>query len=230
MNLQFRKIALSSATILSLTAFAGASLAQTPTPAATAAGDQGGNYGPGTMNGYGPGYGAGMMGGAGGGYWQGMMGGAGYGYGSGMMNGYGPGYGRSANSKTIVADQFDVLKQELKITSDQEPAWKSYIDAVTASDQKFWTAMRSKLNPGTNTTLAPDDRFTIMSQMLTLRKQNFDDQKAAAGALLTKLTPYQSGQASVILPGLAQGGGFQGGSGNGMGFGGYGMGPGMMNY
>jgi hypothetical protein len=69
-----------------------------------------------------------------------------------------------------------------------------------------------------------------MSQMIALRKQNFDDQKAAADALLTKLTPYQSGQASVILPGLAQGGGFQGGYGNAMGFGGYGMGPGMMNY
>ncbi len=218
MNLQFRKIALGSATILSLAAFSGASLAQTPAPTATAAGDQTGNFGPGMMNGYGPGYGAGMMGGDG------------YGYGRGMMNGYGPDYDRSANGKTVVTDQLDSLKQELKIIAEQEPAWNSYVDAVAASDQKFWAALRSKFNPGTTVTLSPDDRFTIMSQMIAIRKQNFDDQKAAADELLTKLTPYQSGQASMILPGLAQGRGFQCGYGNVMRFGGYGMGLGMMNY
>jgi hypothetical protein len=173
------------------------------------------------MNGYGPGYGAGMMGGPGGGFGPGMMGGVGPGYGPGMMNGFGPGHAWSGNGKAAIADRFEALKQELKITSAEAPAWKTYTDAVTASDQSFFTAMKAAFNPNTKSAVTPDDRFAFMSQMVTLKKQNFDDQKAVAEALVAKLTPYQSGQAHEILPGLAQGGGFGGG---------YGMGPAMMNF
>jgi hypothetical protein len=221
MTTQFRRLALSGAAALVLTGFAAASLAQTPAPGSAATTDQGSSYGSGMMNGYGPGYGAGMMGGPGGGFGQGMMGGAGPGYGPGMMNGFGPGHAWSGNGKATLADRFEALKQELKITSDEAPAWKAYTDAVTASDQSFFTAMKAAFSSNTKTAVTPDDRFALMSQMITLKKQNFDDQKTAAEALVAKLTPYQSGQAHEILPGLAQGGGFGCG---------YGMGPAMMNF
>ena len=214
MKSKFRRIALSSATALILIGFVGTSLAQTPAPDAASSGDQGNNYGSGMMNGYGPG----------------MMGKNGSGDGSGMLNSYGPGYGRSGNGKAAIADRHEALKQELKITSDQAPAWKTYTDAVTASDQTFWTATRSAFDQGAKMQVTPDDRFAIMSRMVMLKKQNFDDQKAAAEALLTKLTPYQRGQASIILPGLAQDERFRHGCGNFMGAGGYGMGQDMMNF
>lgn len=216
MNAKIRRIALGGTTVLMLAGFAGSSWAQTPAPDSTASGDQ--STGPG----FGPGgYGPGMMGG-----------GFGPGVGPGMMGGYGPGSKRWDNGKSLIAARLAGLKQELKITSEQESAWKTYTDAVTAADQAFWTAVKAAVPQDTTTQITPDDRFALMSQMVTLRKKNFDDKKAAAEALLPALTPYQSGQASIILPGLAQGGGFgfRHGGGYGMGFGGYGMGPGMMSW
>lgn len=221
MTIHFRRVGLSGMAALMLTGFAASALAQTAGSGPAATTDQGSSYGPGMMNGNGPGYGAGMMGGPGGGFGPGMMGGFGQGYGSGMMNGFGPGHAWSGNSRTAFADRFEALKQELKITSDQAPAWKTYTDAVTASDQSFFTAMKTTFGSNAKTAVTPDDRFAFMSKMITLKKQNFDDQKAAAEALAAKLTPYQSGQAHEILPGLALGGGFGGG---------YGMGPAMMNF
>ncbi len=221
MTTKFRRAALSGVTALVLTGFAAASLAQPATTGPAATTDQTSNSGPGMMNGYGPGYGAGMMGGPNGGYGPGMMGGFGQGYGPGMMNGFGRGHAWSGNAKVALADRLEALKQELKITDDQGPAWKTYVDAVTASDQKFFAAIKTAFDPGTKAAVTPDDRFAFMSQMITLKKQNFDDQKAAAEALVAKLTPYQSGQAHEILPGLALGGGFRGG---------FGMGPAMMNF
>jgi hypothetical protein len=120
---------------MTLSGFAVTAIAQTPATVAAAAGGQGDNYGPGMMNGYGSGYGAGMTGGAG------------TGYGPGMMNGFGPGYMWSGNSKTAVSDRSEALKQELKITSDEAPAWKTYTVAVTTSDQSFFTAMKTAFDP-----------------------------------------------------------------------------------
>ncbi|MDR3737206.1 MAG: Spy/CpxP family protein refolding chaperone [Acidobacteriaceae bacterium] len=231
MNAKIRRIALGGTTVLMLATFAGSSWAQTPAPDSTASGDQStdtgpgygpGGYGPGMMGGgygpgYGQGYGPGMMYGYGPGYGQG--------YGPGMMYGYGPNSKRWENGKSLIAARLAGLKQELKITSEQESAWKTYTDAVTAADQAFLTAVKAALPQDTTTQITPDDSFTFMSQMIALRKKNFDDKKAAAEALLPKLTPYQSGQASMVLPGLAQAGGFgfRHGGGYGMGFGGFGM-------
>ncbi len=221
MTITFRRAARHGVAALILAGFATASLAQTPASGPAASGDQSNNFGPGMMNGFGPGYGPGMMGGPGGGFGQGMMGGAGPGYGPGMMNGFGPGHKWSGNSKTAMADRYAALKQELNITSDQMPAWKTYTDAVTASDQSFFTSMKAAFSAKADSAATPDDRFAFMSQMVTLKKQNFDEQKSAAEALVAKLTPYQNGQAHEILPGLTQGGGFGGA---------YGMGPAMMNF
>lgn len=221
MTIHFRRVGLSSMAALMLTGFAASALAQTAGSAPAATTDQGSSYGPGMMNGYVSGYGAGMMGGSGGGFGPGMMGSGGLGDGRGMMNGFGPGRTWSGNSKTAFADRSEALKQNLKITSDEAPAWKTYTDAVTASDQSFFAAMKTAFEPNNQAMATPDDRFTFMTKMIALKKQNFDLQKTAAEALVEKLTPYQSGQAHEILPGLAQGGGFGGG---------YGMGPAMMNF
>lgn len=232
MNARFRRMTLCGAAALMMTGFAANSWAQTAASDSSSSGTSGNGNLPGMMGGYGPGdgYGSGMMGGPGGGYGPGMMGGYGSGYGPGMMGGYGPGYGVAGNSKSTSADRFTVLKQELKITGEQEPAWKSYTDAVTAADQTLWNAVQSVVQPGAKTQVTPDGRFAIMSQMVTLEKQNFDDKKVAAAALLSKLTPYQRGQASVLLPGLAETQELQSGYGYRMGFGGYGMWPGMMGF
>ncbi len=208
MTTKFRRIVLTGAATLILIGFAAAALAQPAANSATTT-DQSGNYWPGMMGGPGSGVGAGMMGAFG------------SGYGPGMMNGFGPGHVWSGNGKAVFANRFEALKQELKITSDEAPAWKAYVDAVTASDQKFFTAMKAAFEPNDKTAVTPDEQFTFMSQMIMLKKQNFDDQKAAAEALVAKLTPYQNGQAHEILPGLALEGRFGGG---------YGIGPTMMNF
>lgn len=161
-----------------------------------------------------------MMGGSGA-YPQGMMGG--YGMGPGMMNGYGPNSQHSGNGPSLLAHRLDILKQELKITGDQDAAWKTYVDAVTAANQTLQSSVQSALQPDASTQMTPDDRFAFMTQMIALQKQAYDAQKKAAEALLPKLTEYQSGQASMVLPGLAQTSGYGG-------YGGYGMGPWMMGY
>ncbi|GBQ28677.1 hypothetical protein AA700_1677 [Acidiphilium acidophilum DSM 700] len=162
-----------------------------------------------------------------GGYGPGMMGG---GSGGGMMGGFGPGAGHRGFGAPSVAARLGVVKQELKITSTQTPAWNSYAAAVSRSDQSLWTTMRSMMQPATISRVTPEDRFTIMGKVIALQKRRFDAYKAAAAALLPHLTQYQRGQASEILPGLAAGGFSMGGHGmmGGSSFGRYGMGPEMM--
>jgi LTXXQ motif family protein len=155
-----------------------------------------------------------------GGYGPGMMGE--YSMGPWMMNGYGPNYQQPGNGQSILVNPLDAIKQELKITSDQEPAWKTYADAVTAAEQTLKSSMRSAMQSAASTPMTPDSRFAFMDQMVALQKQSYDEQHKAAEALLPKLTEYQSGQASMVLPGLAQN------TGAFPGYGGYGMGPWMM--
>ena len=83
--------------------------------------------------GYGPGMGYGM------GWGRGHMGG----YGPQGMMGYGYGYG-NANPGAVVDDRLTELKAELKITDQQESAWKAYAEQVKAqaeSMQAWHTAM-----------------------------------------------------------------------------------------
>lgn len=194
MRIKFQRMALAGAAALLLAGLAPQCNAQTP------------GWGPGMMGGPGP-YPQGMMGGAGMGPW--------------MMNGYGPNDQQPGNGQTVLAHRLDVLKQELKITGDQESAWKAYADAVTTADQTLLSSMHSAMQSATAAPMSPDSRFAFMSQMIALQKQAYDDEKKAAEALLPKLTAYQSGQASMVLPGLAQTSG---------GYGGFGMGPWMMGY
>jgi hypothetical protein len=150
------------------------------------------------MNGWGGGYGPGpgMMSGWGGGY----------GPGPGMMNGWGGGNVRPGPGPggPGTVDIFDSLKQELNITAAQNAAWETYTNAVSTADHAMWTGMRALLQSGATAKAEPDAQFSLMRQMIDLRKQDFDAQQAAAKTLLPSLSAYQSGQASEILPGLAE--------------------------
>lgn len=175
-----------------------------------------------------------MMSGYGG---PGMMYGYGGGPGFGAMRGPGahkPFAGPWGDPKTAMTNRLAVLKQNLAITSGEEDAWNSYASAVTTANQDVWTSMQSLMQSGYSSGTQPsaEQRFALMSGMVTTMKQNFEQEQSAAKELLPHLTEYQQGQASEILPGLAAGGyGMMPGLGagpGGIGFGG--MGPGMMGF
>ncbi|MGC9271816.1 Spy/CpxP family protein refolding chaperone [Acidiphilium sp.] len=202
-TMNWRKYVTSGAAAILLAGTASVASAQTPAAQTPAAGPAQGGYGPGMMGG---------------------------GYGAGMMGGFGPGSRDRGFGAQSVATKLGALKQELKITTEQTPAWNSYAAAVSGADQSLWTTMRSMMQPGTISRVTPEDRFTIMGKVIALQKRRFDTDKAAAAALLPHLSPYQRGQASEILPGLATGGFSMSGDGmmGGSDVGRYGMGPEMM--
>ena len=146
-------------------------------------------YGPGM--GYGPGgggmgYGPGMGGGPGMG--PGAMGGMGYGHGMGRGMGRG-GYDTPAVAAARMAD----LKAQLKITSGQEAAWKTYETAATqqaATMQSMHALMQSQFQGAQSGAANPD----FASQRLALMAQR-DAARAASSAALrdlhAALTPEQ---------------------------------------
>lgn len=189
---------------------------------------------------------------------QSPMPGPGQGPGAGPRSGYGmgPGYGQMHGpwggqafgryGKRFAGARLDALRHVLKITEAQSEAWNTYAKAVTDAQQGVWTSMGAMMRPGTMYSLSPDQRFAFMQRVIELHKKAYDEAKQAAGALLPHLTPYQKGQASVLLPGLANTGfgpfgygrghfgsgwGMMGGFGGGYGMmGGFGGGYGMMGY
>lgn len=194
--------------ILTCAGIATGALAQTPGSAPPEAQGQATGPGYGMMGGYG-GMGPGMMGG---------YGGQGY----GMMNGWGgqgSGSGQWSGPKVSIEDRLAALKDQLNITAGETDAWNTYTAAVTAAEQGFLDGMKALWQPAANGTMTQDQRFDAMNKMIALMKQGYDQKKAAADALMPHLTPYQQGQASEILPGLAT---KRGGRGWGM------MGGGMM--
>jgi len=174
--------------------------------------------------GYGPGMGYGMgWGGHMGGYGpQGMMG---YGYGPGMgygmgrgghMGGYGPqgmmGYGY-ANPGAAVGDRLVELKAELKITDQQEPAWKAYAEQLKAqaeSMQAWHTAMWNSAQ------LSAPERLAQRDAMLKQRLAQNEAMTAAFKDLYAALTPEQ--RAVVDQGFLAMGSGPRGPGGPGARF------------
>jgi hypothetical protein len=82
-------------------------------------------------------------------------------------------------------------------------AWNTYTAAVTAAHDKLWDGMKSVWQPAASGAMTSDQRFDAMNKMIALMRQSYDQNKDAAAALMPHLTPYQQGQASEILPGLA---------------------------
>jgi LTXXQ motif family protein len=183
-----RRLGALGAAVLGVAGIATVALAQTPNAAtpesAGPANQAAGGYGM-MSHGMGPG----------------MMG-CHHGMGPGMMGGLGPD-GRWGGPNVSVADRLAALKDKLRITADETGAWNSYATAVTAAEREVRNGMKSLWQTTANGPMTPDQRFDAMSKTVTLMKQSYDQKKTAADALLKHLSPYQQGQASEILPGLA---------------------------
>ncbi len=157
----------------------------------------GGPMGPGMMGG---GYGPGMMG-----YGPGRHGG---GYGPGMMGnrgGYGPGAGAApaVNIEERVNARLSFLKDQIKITADQQKAWDAYA-AQVKSQADTMQAFRSQ-SPATAQT--PVERIEQRADQAKLRADQMKVMSAAVKDLYAALTPEQKAVADRHFGGqrLSQG-------------------------
>lgn len=166
----------------------------------------GGGYGPGMMGyGGGPrgGYGPGMMGGgprggygAGAGYGPCAQGGPGSaacdgtgpgaGYGAGPRGGYGPGAAGAGPAERVDA-RLAFLKDQLKITSEQEAAWDAY--AKQAKTQVETMAAFHAQGPIAAET--PAERIEQHAARMKLRADQAQAASTAVKELFAVLTPEQ---------------------------------------
>jgi Spy/CpxP family protein refolding chaperone len=134
--------------------------------------------------GWGPGYG---MGGPGMGYGPG----AGMGPGRGGM-GYGPGYGAGlrgyGNPAAAAEARLAYLKSELKITSEQESAWKGFAENAKQQAEAM-QALRTTMQGSTAAT-APE-RMELRNQIMKKRQEQMEKSTAAFKDLYAALTPEQ---------------------------------------
>lgn len=144
----------------------------------------GGPMGPGMMGG---GHGPGMMGygpGPRGGHGPGMMG-----YGPGPRGGSGPGAGAApaVNIEERVNARLSFLKDQIKITADQQKAWDAYAAQVktqAATMQAFHATP-----PGAVQT--PAEGIEQRANRATLRAEQLKAMSAAVKDLYAALTPEQ---------------------------------------
>jgi len=170
-------------------------------PCASGAG--GGGYGPGMM-GYGGGhrggYGPGMMGGGGprGGYGPGMMGG-------GPRGGYGPGAGYGAGPTERSEARLSFLKNELKITADQEAAWDAYAKQVKTRAE----TMQAFHAQGPIAAESAAERIEQHAARMKLRADQEQAMSLAVKDLFAVLTPEQKTVANQYFGGtrIGQAGG-----------------------
>jgi hypothetical protein len=162
-------------------------------------GMMGGGYGPGMM-----GYGSGPRGGHG----PGMMG-YGGGYGPGMM-GYGGGYGPGAGAAPAVNidERMDArlafLKDQFKITSNQQAAWDSYATQV----KKQAADMQAFFSQDPATAQTPAERIEQRADRAKLRAEQMKAMSVAVKDLYAALTPEQKAVADRYFggPRLSQAG------------------------
>jgi hypothetical protein len=123
-------------------------------------------------HGYGPGWG--------------MEPGSGYGMGYGPGSGMGPrGYG---NPGAMAAARLAYLKSELKITSGQETAWKTFADQAKQQAEAM-QALRTTVQGSTQAT-APE-RLELRNQIMKKRQDQMEKSTAAFKDLYAALTPEQ---------------------------------------
>jgi len=125
--------------------------------------------------------GPGMMGygGRGGGYGPGMMGG------SGPRGGFGPGAGAGPVARHDARLAF--LKEQLKITSDQQAAWDAYATQVKAQA----TTMESFRAQAPGADLTPAERLEQRANFAKLRAEQAAAMSTAVKDLYAALTPEQ---------------------------------------
>lgn len=186
------------ASAIAAAGIAAAAIAYADPPAGFGPGSEGcafGGAGPGAMGygGRGGGYGPGMMGsgGPGGGYGPGMMGG-----GWGPRGGFGPGAGAGPVARQDARLAF--LKEELKITADQQAAWDAYATAVKAQAAAM-EAFHAQA-PAANVT--PGERIEQHANFAKLRADQMTALSAAVKDLYAVLTPEQKTTADQYFGGF----------------------------
>ncbi len=170
-------------------------------PCASGAGGPGaggGGYGPGMMGyggghhgGYGPGMGGG---GPRGGYGQGMMGG-------GPRGGYGPGAGYGAGPTERSEARLSFLKNELKITADQEAAWDAYAKQVKTRAE----TMQAFHAQGPIAAESAAERIEQHAARMKLRADQEQAMSVAVKDLFAVLTPEQKTVANRYFGGTRVG-------------------------
>ena len=112
--------------------------------------------------------------------------GTGWGQGSGMGYGAGP---RGFGNPAAAADaRLAYLKSELKITSAQEPAWKTFADQ-TKQQAEAMQAWMTTIKGSTQAT-APE-RLELRNQIMKKRQEQMEKSTAAFKDLYAVLTPEQ---------------------------------------
>jgi len=135
-------------------------------------------YGGGHHGGYGPGMGYG--GGPRGGYGPGMMGG-------GPRGGYGPGAAYGAGPTDRAEARLSFLKNELKITADQEAAWDAYAKQVKTRAE----TMQAFHAQGPITAETPAERIEQHASRMKLRADQEQTMGGVVKDLFAVLTPEQ---------------------------------------
>jgi len=163
--------------------------------------DPPGGFGPG---GWGGGYrGAGMMA-QGGGYGPGMMGYGGQrgGYGPGATagapcEGFGPGAAAGAGPVERSEQRLSFLKNELKITPEQQSAWNAYTEHAKAQAATM-EAFHAQPAAAAQT---PAERSEQRAERMNLRAKQVTAMSAAVKDLYAVLTPEQKAVADLHFGG-----------------------------
>ena len=165
-------------------------------------GAPGAGYGPRSGMGPGAGYGPG----------------AGRGHGHGMM-GYGPGAGRGgpggmwSNPAAMVEGHLAALKVELKITADQESAWKTFADKARKQSETMISQREKVFAQKPATDQPAPERLAQRTEFAKQRIAGMESMTAAVKDLYGTLTPEQKKIADQLLAR-----GPMGGMGGGRGF------------
>ncbi len=139
----------------------------------------GGGFGPGTGNGPGAGYGPGA------------------GHGHGMMGRGGPGGGFS-NPAAMVEGHLAALKVELKITSGQESAWKTFTDKARKQSETM-IAQRAQATGQTATDQPAPERLAQRTAIAKQHLAGMESMTTAVKDLYATLTPEQKKIADQVL-------------------------------
>lgn len=202
-----RKILVGAIAAAALAASSALVYAQPAGPGAGWQGWPGAAGGPGA--GFGPGAGRGPMG-----YGPG----AGRG-GPGMMH-YGPGAGRGgmwSNPAAAVEGHLAALKVELKITPDQDSAWKTFTDKARQQADTMIARRTQMFSQAPTTTQSAPDRLAQRTEFAKQRLAAMETMTAAVKDLYAVLTPEQKALADRQLAHGPMGGGGRG-MGGGRGF------------
>lgn len=147
-------------------------------------------------------------GGSGQGWCMGQDGGPGYGPGAGMWRGMGPadggpmGYGSMGrggmgphawgNPAAAIESRLSSLKSELKITPDQEVAWKKFADQAKQQAEDMQTLM-SAVQGGAQ--VSAPERLELRNQAMKKRQEQMEKGTTAFKDLYAVLSPEQKARA-----------------------------------